>query len=59
MPAIVPPENESKWKINVLNKDSEIKNLLHSASPQALEGWTVSNLINSWRNNNQQCISRV
>ena len=59
MPAIVPPENESQWKINVLNKDSEIKNLLHSASPQALEGWTVSNLINSWRNNNQQCISRV
>ncbi len=59
MPAIVPPENECQWKNNVLNKDSEIKHLLHSSSPQTLEGWTVSNLINSWRNNNQQCISRV
>jgi putative SOS response-associated peptidase YedK len=59
MPAIVPSENECQWKNNVLNKDSEIKHLLHSSSPQTLEGWTVSNLINSWRNNNQQCISRV
>tara|TARA_B100000686_G_scaffold107453_1_gene114486 strand:- start:1151 stop:1816 length:666 start_codon:yes stop_codon:yes gene_type:complete len=59
MPAIVPPENEYQWKNNVLNKDSEIKKLLHSPYTQTLEGWTVSNLINSWRNNNQQCIRRV
>jgi putative SOS response-associated peptidase YedK len=58
MPVMLSPESESTWLSPDIQKAKEIAPLLKSFPKEKMKSWTVSDIVNSTKNDEKKCIEK-